>query len=193
MIIQWLNRLEEGVISLLLVAMTLLTFYEVIMRFGFGHGLLWVEELTLLLSGWFVLFGTSYGIKVGSHIGVDFVVKALPDPIRRAVAVLAVAGGLVYCVLFIIGAWGYLEQVHMIGLTMEDLPIPLTVAHSILVIGFLMIIGRLLVLLRDILTGRADGYRFTDEAQKTLEHMEHVHHHPGDSTEQRPGRREASS
>lgn len=193
MIIRWLNRLEEGAISLLLVTMTLLTFYEVIMRFGFGRGLLWVEELTLLLSGWFVLFGTSYGIKVGSHIGVDFVVKALPDPLRRGVAVLAVAGGFVYCVLFIIGAWGYLDQVHMIGLTMEDLPLPLTVAHSILIIGFLMIMLRLAVLLWDILTGRADGFRFTDEAKKTLEHMEHVDQQPGASTEHRPGRREGSS
>ena len=30
---------------------------------GFGIGLHWAQELTLLLSGWLVMFGVSYGIK----------------------------------------------------------------------------------------------------------------------------------
>ena len=47
MLMRMLNRAEEGVISLLLVAMTLLVFIEVVMRFGFDSGFLWAQELTL--------------------------------------------------------------------------------------------------------------------------------------------------
>ncbi len=73
------DRLEEGVISLLLVGMTLLVFYEVILRFVFNTGLGWIQEVMLLTSAWMVLLGASYGIKVGCHIGVDAVVRLLPS------------------------------------------------------------------------------------------------------------------
>ena len=61
-----LHRLEENIIVFLLVAMTLLVFTDVVMRFGFGTGLIWSQELTLYLSAWFVMFGISYGLKVGA-------------------------------------------------------------------------------------------------------------------------------
>jgi C4-dicarboxylate transporter DctQ subunit len=70
MFVRILNSLEESIIALLLASMTLLVFVEVVMRFGFGVGVMWAQELTLHLSAWMVLFGVSYGIKVGSHIGV---------------------------------------------------------------------------------------------------------------------------
>jgi C4-dicarboxylate transporter DctQ subunit len=44
------DRLEEGVISLLLVGMTLLVFYEVVLRFVFNTGHGWIQEVTLLIS-----------------------------------------------------------------------------------------------------------------------------------------------
>ena len=50
-----INQIEEAILSLLLVAMTLLVFVEVVLRFGFGTGLSWGQELTLHLSAWFVL------------------------------------------------------------------------------------------------------------------------------------------
>ena len=70
---------EESFISLLLVSMTLLVFAEVVARFLFNVGFLWMEEVTLTLGAWFVLFGASYGVKVGAHIGVDAFVQVLPE------------------------------------------------------------------------------------------------------------------
>jgi C4-dicarboxylate transporter DctQ subunit len=57
MFVRLLNRAEEGIIALFLVAMVFLTFGEVIGRFVFNPGALWAEELTLHLSAWLVLFG----------------------------------------------------------------------------------------------------------------------------------------
>ena len=73
-----INSIEETIICLLLASMTLLVFVEVVMRFMFGIGVMWAQELTLHLSAWMVLFGVSYGIKVGAHIGVDALVKIMP-------------------------------------------------------------------------------------------------------------------
>jgi C4-dicarboxylate transporter DctQ subunit len=37
----------------------------------FSTGFGWALELTTYLFAWLVLFGISYGIKVGAHIGID--------------------------------------------------------------------------------------------------------------------------
>src|SRR6056297_251268 len=99
------NNIEETIIALILGTMTLLVFFEVVLRFGFGTGYMWAEELTLYLSAWLVLFGVSYGIKAGSHIGVDALVKILPRDFRRVVSSIAVIACLAYTGLFMKGAW----------------------------------------------------------------------------------------
>ena len=109
MLLRMLNRAEEAIIALLLVTMTLLVFIEVVMRFGFGGGFLWAQELTLHLSAWFVLFGVSYGLKVGAHIGVDAFIKLLPENGQRFLSSIAVLLSLAYCGLFLYGSWIYRE------------------------------------------------------------------------------------
>lgn len=163
-----INSLEESIISILLASMTLLVFVEVVLRFGFGIGIMWAQELTLLLSAWMVLFGVSYGLKVGSHIGVDALVKILPPKIRRIVSGAAVIACLGYCGLFMYGAWVYLEKIHSIGIELEDMPIPKWIGHSILLIGMVLIAIRLSQLLWSIYTGKTDGFKLADEAKESM-------------------------
>lgn len=166
------NSLEEAIISILLASMTLLVFVEVVLRFGFGMGMMWAQELTLHLSAWMVLFGVSYGLKVGSHIGVDALVKILPPKTRRIVSLGAVIACLGYCGLFIQGAWVYLAKMHMIGIELEDMPIPKWIGHSILLIGMVLIAIRLLQLLWGIYTGKIDGFKLADEAKDSMHLVE---------------------
>ena len=94
--LRFLNKAEETIISLLLLATTILVFIDVVMRFGFGAGLMWSQELTLHLSAWMVLFGASYGIKVGSHIGMDAFVRLFPSIGRRIITGFACILALIY-------------------------------------------------------------------------------------------------
>jgi len=164
------------------------------MRFGFGEGILWAQELTLHLSAWLVLFGASYGIKVGSHIGVDAVVRLLPRCWHRVVSVVAIALSLVYCALFAVGSWVYLEKMYQIGIGLEDVHIPqpvmslfsddfawevlridfedpampLWLAHGMLLVGLAFLVIRLLILMGDVIAGKTDGFRFADEAKESM-------------------------
>lgn len=163
-----INKLEEGIISLLLAAMTILVFVEVVLRFGFNTGVLWAEELTLLISAWMVLFGASYGIKVGSHIGVDALVKNLPNKVARIVGAISVIAALTYCGIYLKGSFVYLDKMMQIQLEMEDLPMQRWHAHSILIIGFSLIALRLLTLLWRIIKGEAQGFHQVSEADESL-------------------------
>ncbi|SIS97377.1 TRAP transporter small permease [Insolitispirillum peregrinum] len=165
---RWLNGIEEGVISLLMVTITLLVVAEVVARFVFNTGINWAQEATLHLSAWMVLFGASYGVKVGCHIGVDAFVRLLPRHIRRLVSFVAVIGSIVYCALFSWGAWFYLKKVYKIGIKVDDLHIAKWLAHSILLIGLILLGIRFLQLAWQILTDKADGFAFADEAKDAM-------------------------
>jgi C4-dicarboxylate transporter DctQ subunit len=168
MFVRLLHQAEETIIALLLVCMTLLVFADVVMRFGFGTGVLWSQELTLHMSAWFVLFGIAYGLRVGSHIGVDAFVKLFSPLVQRLISTVAVLLSLFYCALFLIGSWVYLEKMKMIGIELEDLPIPTWVAHGMLLVGFVMFSIRLLELLWAIARGHATGFRHSDEAKESM-------------------------
>jgi C4-dicarboxylate transporter DctQ subunit len=165
------DRLEEGVISLLLVGMTVLVFYEVVLRFVFNTGHGWIQEATLLTSAWMVLLGASYGIKVGCHIGVDAVVRLLPSGPRRWVSIVATILALTYCGIFIYGSWVYLSKMYLIGIHLQDIPVPRWVAHSFLLIGFVLLALRLLQLLWAFICGRASGFRLANEAADALKEV----------------------
>ncbi|WP_136796706.1 MULTISPECIES: TRAP transporter small permease [Desulfosediminicola] len=169
-----LNRTEEAVISLLLVLTTLLVFVDVVMRFGFNTGFMWSQELTLHMSAWFVLFGTSYGLKVGSHIGMDAFVKLFPRKGRRILSGIAAIIGIVYCGLILYGSWIYLAKMKMIGIDLEDVPIPTWIAHSMLLVGFTFITIRLLQILWSIITDQSDGFKHADEAKESMEIAEEL-------------------
>lgn len=169
-----LNQVEEAIISLLLISTTLLVFLDVVMRFGFNTGFLWSQELTLHLSAWFVLFGASYGIKVGSHIGMDAFVKLFPTTGQRILTSIACVAALTYCGLVGYGTWIYLSKMKMIGIALEDLPIPTWIAHSILMIGFVFLTIRLLEVLWSVITGKATGFKHADEAKESMEIVEEL-------------------
>lgn len=138
------------------------------MRFGFNSGISWAQEATLHLSAWMVLFGASYGVKVGSHIGVDAFVRLLPRAPRRFISLLAVIGCLAYCSLFSYGAWIYLAKIHSIGIELEDIPVAKWLAHSILLIGMVLLGIRFIQLAYAIITDKADGFTFADEAKEAM-------------------------
>jgi C4-dicarboxylate transporter DctQ subunit len=164
-----LNHLEEAIICLLLVVMTVVVFIEVVLRFGFNMGMVWSDEFVLHLAAWMVLLGASYGVKVGSHIGVDAFVRLLPRGGRRVVTLAAVILSLAYCALFIRGSWVYLSKVYRIGIELEDIPIAKWLAHSVLLIGFVLLAIRFILLGWHVLEGKSDSFGFADEAKEALE------------------------
>ena len=169
MLLRVINKAEEAVISLLLVATTLLVFADVVMRFIFNSGFLWSQELTLNLSAWFVLFGVSYGLKVGAHIGVDAFIKKMTPLVQRILSTVAVVLSLVYCALFIYGSWVYLAKMRKIHIELDDIPVQLWIAQSILVIGLVLLSIRLLQLLWHVIRGEAAGFSHVTEAEESMQ------------------------
>ena len=75
---RWLERLEEGLVAFLMAAMTLVAFAQVVARYVFNYSFVWALELNGVLFAWLIFVGMSYGVRVGAHIGIDALVKAVP-------------------------------------------------------------------------------------------------------------------
>ena len=59
----WLERLEEGLIALLLALMTLVTFGQVVARYVFNYSFVWALELVIFLFGGLIFLGMAYGVR----------------------------------------------------------------------------------------------------------------------------------
>ena len=103
----WTDQIEETLIALILGLMTAITFANVIARFVFNSNILWALELTVFLFAWLVLLGASYAVKTHSHLGVDAIVNMVSKPVRRVLAMIAVASCLVFSLLMVKGAYDY--------------------------------------------------------------------------------------
>jgi C4-dicarboxylate transporter, DctQ subunit len=162
------NALEEGVIALLFAAMTIVTFSQVVARYVFNTGAVWALELTVYLFAWLVLFGMSYGVKVHAHLGIDAVARALPHRAQRVLGLLAVAAGLIYGAILLIGSWEYVSKLFLIGIEAEDLPIPQWVPMAILPVGAALLMFRLAQAGVRIWRGEQRSL-LADEAQHTID------------------------
>ena len=103
----FVDKIEETVIAVLLGAMTVVTFANVIARFVFNSNILWALELTVFMFGWLVLLGASYAVKKHSHLGVDAIINMVSPPVRRVMALFSVACCLIFSLLLLKGAWDY--------------------------------------------------------------------------------------
>ncbi len=163
-----IDRLEEAVLALLLTAMTLLTFIQVVLRYVFNSGLLWALEGTTYMFAWLVLLGISYGVRTHAHIGIDAGVKLLPPGARRVTGLVTLALCLVFAGLMLYGSYTYEYRLYRLGVDAQDIPVARWLLALCLPLGFLLLIARLIEQAVRILTGQAQGFDLADEAADTI-------------------------
>ena len=101
------NEFEETMIAVLLGLMTLLTFANVVARYGFNQNILWALELSVYMFAWLVLLGVSYAVKIGAHLGVDAVLALVSPKTRKVMGLFSVAACLIFTFLLLKGSWDY--------------------------------------------------------------------------------------
>ncbi len=145
----FIDRFEENFIAIVLGLMVIISFSQVIARYVYNSGWGGALELTQVLFAWLILFGMSYGVKVGSHLGVDALIRTFPKPVFRFFALF----GAVVCILYGFtlfsaawlqyvpflgvetdkgGAWVYFSKIYQIGIGMEDIVLPSFLPESML-------------------------------------------------------------
>ncbi len=89
----------EWACGLLMAAITLVVFLQVISRYVLAYPLDWPEELARILFVWVALLGAVLALRRAAHFSIEAVTKLLPAPARRAVSGLLHLGLLSFLIL----------------------------------------------------------------------------------------------
>lgn len=100
----------------MMVAMVLIIFLNVVLRYGFNSGLMWSEEVALLLAVWFIFIAMALGVKENLHINITLIPAArLSKAASRALEILKNLVILVLAVVMLIYGW------RLVGFTMRSI------------------------------------------------------------------------
>jgi len=185
-------RFEENVLATLLALITLVSFVQVIARYGFNTGWGGALEFTRILFAWMILFGMSYGVRTGLHLGIDAVIRLFPKPLFRVAALFGAFCVLLYAVTLIWADWlnyfgadtkrgaaFYWDFMFKRGIGLDDLKYPewmqqtfglqervqRWVAYLILPVGLALLAFRSIQAFFQILTGKRELIIASHEAE----------------------------
>jgi C4-dicarboxylate transporter DctQ subunit len=99
------EKFEDNLLIILMALLTVVSFSQVIARYGFNTGWSGALEFSMVLFSWLILTGMSYGIKRSSHLGVDILLKATPKPIAKWLAIFGASTGLIYGLILLDASW----------------------------------------------------------------------------------------
>ena len=137
------TRIEENILATILAAITLVSFSQVVARYGYNSGWTGALELTRILFAWMILFGMSYGLKQGIHLGVDALIRTFPKPLFRAAALFGAFCTALYAIMLLSADWlsvfganssggaiFYWKRFFDIGLGLDDLRYPVFIQEA---------------------------------------------------------------
>ena len=83
-----LNNFEDLVSALFISITTILVVINIILRYIFNSGLVWSEEVATGCFVWSVFIGAVAVFKHRGHVGVDIIVKKMPETMQKAVTLI---------------------------------------------------------------------------------------------------------
>jgi len=173
MLNRFLNHIEEWLITFLMGAATFVIFLAVVHRFASGMPIpyvqdfmvkinsSWAQELCIYMFVWMAKFGAAYGVRAGTHVGVDVLVRALSkDKAKYLIMFGLLAGALFTGIVGTLGARFVWENgfhhafMHSLlgidladvpeGPTSPDLEMPTWIAYSCVPLGSYLMCFRFL-------------------------------------------------
>jgi len=96
-LVQWLHRLEDGVLVLLLLAMIVLAGYDILARSIFGGGVSWIPPLLRVMVLWIGLLGALLATRSREHISIDLISRLGGPTLNRIASTITLLFAAVVC------------------------------------------------------------------------------------------------
>ncbi len=100
-----LFKLVEAVLAVLLLAMVLMVFGNVVLRYVFNSGIVVSEELARFCFVWLTFIGAIVAVRDNAHLGMDNVVQRLPRAGKLACLAASQTLILACCAILFWGTW----------------------------------------------------------------------------------------
>jgi len=142
-------KLEDVVLSLLLLAMIILACLQISLRSFFSSGIVWIDPLLRYLVLWSGLLGAAAATRMGKHIAIDLISHLVPDNIFHWLSALIHLFSLIICALltyasivFIINEASFDSGQLLLGLSSWKLNLIFPISLGLMSIHFLIALIR---------------------------------------------------
>ncbi len=132
----------ESILCVLISALSIITFSQVVGRYVFEAPLSWSEELARFLLLWLAMLSSAYAFKIKSHFALQFVIKIVPSKIQKLISVLVpllvilfLSGFVFYSIKFVLGVKGHLAPALQIPM---EIPYSSSIAGSSLMLDYVV-------------------------------------------------------
>ena len=151
-----LNKLEEIIASCLLITTSLIVFMQVVLRYGFGFTLAWIEESARYMIVWFVFLGASIGVREQAHPAMDTLLQIAPKPIKRILRIVITIICMAFCVIIIKSGANAVISTYNLGSTSPAMRMPLFIPYIAVPVGLGLMFIRYASQLKDLVKGEAE-------------------------------------
>ena len=178
-IMRGLEWVEESIMAYMLAAMTAVAFFAVVVRRFFGGKIfdlqpsIWGLELTLYIFLFFILFGMSYVLRKGVHIGIDVLVNLFPKPARKVLNILATVMTVLYALLLSRAGYQAFDKFWSVKVLRnkgsDELEIPFFFTYGFLSAAFFVLALTAAFAIWEIWTGRRESLTAGHEAEEEVD------------------------
>ena len=160
-----LLRLNRWLVIVMMAAMAVMVFANVVLRFLTDYSILWTEEASRYTMIWLTFIGAGLVLRYGGHIGIETLAQSAPRfaPVIRA-AILALLAIFFGVMIFIGGRYSSLTWAQ----TTPVLQIPIGAVYLAMPVGFGLMLVHLAVMARGFVARRellGDGEFDADAAK----------------------------
>lgn len=149
------NSIVEKILFVLLLAMTIIVFCQVVFRYLLHTPLYWTEEAARYMQIWIVFLGASVGIRRGAHLGFGWFVDRAGAKVKKACAYITVAGLFAFSIN--IAYFGTIITFQNFEQLSPGLQLPIAVLYACLPIGGVLNIIQLVPILSRLLSEGRGG------------------------------------
>ena len=174
--VEWV---EETIIAYMLATMTGVAFLAVVVRRFFGGQVfgmqpsVWALELTLYIFLFFILFGMSYVLRKGVHIGIDVLVNLFPKRFRKVFNILASALTVLYALLLSRAGYQAYDKFWSVKVLRnkgsDELEIPFFFTYGFLSLAFFVLALTAGFAIWEIWTNRRESLTAGHEAEREVD------------------------
>ncbi|WP_392455586.1 TRAP transporter small permease [Chryseomicrobium aureum] len=146
---KWSEGLLTSLIILIFIAMTVIVFSQVVLRYGFGMNISWADEFSRFSMVWLAFLGAAVGIKYSEHTRIDFFINLLP--LKGRVIIEIINKIIMIIFMLIISLYTILTLENSLKLMTPALQIPTGLIQLIIPFSGIVMIIYLIIQIVDLI------------------------------------------
>ena len=151
--------INRWILILLLAAMSVIVFTNVVMRYTTHESLEWAEEVSRHMMIWLTFLGAGLVLRFGGHVAIDNLHRAVGTKSAQAMRAVIVAGLAVFFIVMTVASSQYVYATRFQTTAATDIPI--SYIYGAMPVGFVLMLIHLLFIARGYIT--AGSFAESDE------------------------------